>query len=61
MSGIDAPPPLRIVALRGQIAELGAAIRQLRHAGMDNAAAQLLLARKRAELEGLMRRPSETT
>jgi hypothetical protein len=28
MSGIDAPPPLRIVALRGQIAELGAAIRQ---------------------------------
>jgi hypothetical protein len=47
--------PLRIVALRADISELGAAIGQLRRAGLDNAAAQLLLARKRAELDGLMR------
>lgn len=48
--------PLRIVALRAEISELGAAIGQLRRAGLDNAAAQLLLARKRAELDGLVRR-----
>lgn len=41
--------------LRAQIAELGAAIRLLRQAGMDNAAAELLLVRKRAELDGLLR------
>jgi hypothetical protein len=40
--------------LRGQIAELGSAIRQLRQAGMDSAAAQLLITRRRAELEDLM-------
>ena len=61
MSGLEEAVPLRIALLRGQIGELGAAIRQLRQAGLDNAAAQLLLSRKRAELEGLMRpeRPSE--
>jgi hypothetical protein len=41
--------------LRARIAELGAAIRLLRQAGLDNAAAELLLARKRAELEALLR------
>lgn len=46
----------RLADLRGQIAELGSAIRQLRQAGMDSAAAQLLITRKRAELEGLMQR-----
>jgi hypothetical protein len=54
MSGVSEPPQLRIITLRAQIAELGAAIRLLRQAGMDNAAAELLLVRKRAELEGLM-------
>lgn len=52
------PSPLRIVALRAEISELSAAISQLRRAGLDNAAAQLLLARKRAELDGLMRPPT---
>jgi hypothetical protein len=40
--------------LRGQITELGSAIRQLRQAGLDSAPAQLLITRKRAELEGLL-------
>lgn len=54
MSGVSEPPEFRTITLRAQIAELGAAIRLLRQAGMDNAAAELLLVRKRAELEGLM-------
>jgi hypothetical protein len=33
----------KMAELRGQIAELGSAIRQLRQAGMDSAAAQLLI------------------
>jgi hypothetical protein len=49
---------------RGQIAELGSAIRQLRQAGMDSAAAQLLITRRRAELErlidGKVRKPDNT-
>jgi hypothetical protein len=44
----------KLADLRGQIAELGSAIRQLRQAGMDSAPAQLLITRKRAELEGLV-------
>jgi hypothetical protein len=35
----------KLAELRGQIAELGSAIRQLRQAGMDSAAAQLLITR----------------
>jgi len=50
------PEPLQIIALRAEISQLGAAIAQLRRAGLDNAAAQLLLARKRAELDGLVMR-----
>jgi len=50
------PEPLKIVALRAEISQLGAAIAQLRRAGLDNAAAQLLLVRKRAELDGLVMR-----
>jgi hypothetical protein len=46
----------KLADLRGQIAELGSAIRQLRQAGMDSAAAQLLISRKRAQLEDLMKR-----
>ena len=44
----------KLAELRGQITELGSVIRQLRGAGMDSAAAQLLITRRRAELEGLM-------
>ena len=47
----------KLADLRGQIAELGSAIRQLRQAGMDSAAAQLLITRKRAELESLTKTP----
>ena len=43
----------KLADLRGQIAELGSAIPQLRQAGMDSAPAQLLITRKRAELECL--------
>lgn len=46
----------KLADVRGQIAELGSAIRQLRQAGMDSAAAELLISRKRAELEDLMQR-----
>jgi hypothetical protein len=38
----DDPLPWKIALLRGQIAELGAAIHQLRQAGLDNVAAELL-------------------
>jgi hypothetical protein len=44
----------KLADLRGQIAELGSAIRQLRQAGLDSAPAQLLITRKRAELEVLL-------
>jgi NTP pyrophosphatase (non-canonical NTP hydrolase) len=40
--------------LRAELLELGSAIRQLNRSGLDSAAAQLLLSRKRAELEDLM-------
>lgn len=49
------PAPLQIAALRAQIAELNATSRQLRKAGLDNAAAEVLLSRKRIELDGLVR------
>jgi len=54
----DEPTALRILTLRGQIADLGGAIRQLQRSGMDSATAQLLIFRKRAELELLMKSPS---
>ena len=44
----------KLAELRGQIAELGSAIRQLRQASMESAAAELLITRRRAELEGLI-------
>jgi hypothetical protein len=50
------PVEWRIQTLRGQLVELGSAIRQLDHSGLDNATAQLLLSRKRAELEDLIER-----
>ena len=52
----DEPPPLKLARLRGQLRELGAVVRQLNQAGNDSAAAQLLLSRKRAELEDALMR-----
>ena len=46
----------RIEALRGQITELGSLVRRLDQSGLDNAKAQLVLSRKRAELEDLIKR-----
>jgi len=53
----DEPPPVvKVLKLRGQLLELGAVVRQLNQAGLDSATAQLLLSRKRAELEDAMTR-----
>lgn len=54
----DPSDPLawKIETLRGQLVELGSAVRQLNQSGLDSATAQLLLSRKRAELEDLIRR-----
>ena len=45
-----------VQTLRGQLVELGSALRQLNQSGLDSATAQLLLSRKRAELEDLIKR-----
>jgi hypothetical protein len=50
---------LQILKLRAELLELGAAFRQLKRAGLDSAAAQLLMTRKRAELEDLMCRSND--
>jgi hypothetical protein len=50
------PDELEILKLRAQLRELGSTVRQLDQRGVDSAAAQLLLSRKRAELEDLMSR-----
>jgi len=53
----DEPPPVvKVLKLRGQLLELGAVVRELNQAGLDSAAAQQLLSRKRAELEDAMTR-----
>ncbi|MGY8668296.1 hypothetical protein Q3C01_38835 [Bradyrhizobium sp. UFLA05-109] len=49
------PDSYRILKLRAEILELGSAIRQLQRAGLDDAAALLLIARKRATLEVLVK------
>jgi hypothetical protein len=46
----------KILKLRAEILELGSVIRKLQQAGMHDAATQLLLCRKRADLECLMSR-----
>ncbi|MDA9433897.1 hypothetical protein [Bradyrhizobium sp. CCBAU 51627] len=51
----EEPDPYRILKLRAEILELGSAIRQLQREGLDDAAAQLLIARKRAQLDLLVR------
>jgi hypothetical protein len=50
----DEPLSWRIETLRGQLVELGSTIGELRRNGLDSATAQLLLLRKRAELEDLL-------
>jgi hypothetical protein len=52
----DDPLEWKIQTLRGQLLDLGSAIRQLNRSGLDSATAQLLMSRKRAELEDLMKR-----
>jgi hypothetical protein len=52
----DDPLDWKIQTLRGQLLELGSAIRQLNQSGLDSATARLLMTRKRAELEDLMKR-----
>lgn len=49
------PDTYRILRLRAEILELGSAIRQLQREGLDDAAAQLLISRKRAQLEQLVK------
>ena len=52
------PDAYRILKLRAEILELGSAIRQLQREGLDDAAAQLLITRKRAQLEHLVKTSS---
>ena len=52
----DDPLEWKIQTLRGQLLDLGSAIRQLNQSGLDSATAQILMSRKRAELEDLMKR-----
>ena len=52
------PGTYRILRLRAEILELGSAIRQLQREGLDDAAAQLLIARKRAQLDHLVKMTS---
>jgi len=47
---------LDILKLRAELVELGSTIRQLNQSGLDSATAQLLLSRKRVELEDLIKR-----
>jgi len=47
---------LEILRVRAQLLEVGSTVRQLRQAALDGAAAELLISRKRAELEDLMSR-----
>lgn len=49
------PDTYRILKLRAEILELGSAIRQLQCEGLDDATAQLLIARKRAQLDHLVK------
>jgi hypothetical protein len=52
---VDKPRPLKILRLRAEIGELGGAMHQLRRSGMDSTFAELLITRKRAELEDLLK------
>jgi hypothetical protein len=52
----EEPLAWRKARLRGEILELRSAVHLLDRAGLGNATAQLLLDRKCAELEGLLKR-----
>ena len=52
------PDAYRILRLRAEILELGSAIRHLQREGLDDATAQLLIARKRAQLDHLVKTSS---
>ena len=59
---MDRDLAFKLAELRGQISDLGGAIRQLQRSGLDSASAQLLISWKRAELERLLSpRNSATT
>jgi hypothetical protein len=47
---------LEILRLRSELRELGSTVTLLRQAGLDSAATEFLLSRKRAALEDLMTR-----
>lgn len=49
----ELPLTLQIMKLRSEIGQLSHAIHSLKKSGMDSASAQLLIVRKRAELESL--------
>lgn len=48
----------RLQTLRRQMAELSSVVRRLDQSGLDSARAQLLLSRKRAELDDFINRGS---
>jgi hypothetical protein len=52
----DDPSESRIQILRRQLTELTSTIRKLDQSGLGSARARLLLSRKRAELEDLIKR-----
>ena len=56
MTPDDAPLESKIQTLRGQLVELASTIRKLDQSGLGSARAQLVLSRKRAELEDLIKR-----
>jgi hypothetical protein len=47
---------MEILKLRGELLELGSTVRQLKQAGLDGAAVELLLQRKRVALEDVVSR-----
>ena len=49
------PDTYRILKLRAEILELGSAIRQLQREVLDDAAAQILIMRKRSRLDHLVK------
>jgi len=55
-AGSDEVLETKIQNLRGRIAELASIIHRLDQSGRDNATAQLLLSRKRAELDDVIKR-----
>jgi len=56
MTPDDDPVESKIQTLRGQLVELASTIRKLDQSGLGSARAQLVLSRKRAELEDLIKR-----